>query len=141
MIPGTVAHQAPLSLGFSRQEHWSRLPFPPPRHLSHPGIKPKSPVLQADSLPLNHLGSPTLWFVVQFKYNITCIGLDKSIIYIHVYIYISLVLSPLCWATIISSVQFSSVAQLCPTHESQHARPPCPSHTPGVYLDSCPSSR
>ena len=41
--PWTVAHQAPLSLGFSRQEYWSRLPFPPPGHLSHPGIEPKSP--------------------------------------------------------------------------------------------------
>ena len=44
----------------------------------------------------------------------------------------------------ISSVQFSSVAQLCPTlrpHESEHARPPCPSPTPGVYSNSCPSSR
>ena len=42
------------------------------------------------------------------------------------------------------SVQFSSVAQSCPTlrpHESQHARPPCPSQTPGVYSNSCPSSR
>ena len=40
------------------------------------------------------------------------------------------------------SVQFSSVAQSCPTlqsHESQHARPPCPSPTPGVYSNSCPS--
>ena len=39
----TIACQAPLSLGFSRQEYWSRLPFPPPGHLSHPGIEPKSP--------------------------------------------------------------------------------------------------
>ena len=42
------------------------------------------------------------------------------------------------------SVQFSSVAQSCPTlqpHESQHARPPCTSPTPGVYSNSCPSSR
>ena len=43
-----------------------------------------------------------------------------------------------------TSVQFSSVAQSCPTlrpHESQHTRPPCPSPTPGVYSNSCPSSR
>ena len=43
-----------------------------------------------------------------------------------------------------SSVQFSSVAQSCPTlwpHESQHTRPPCPSQTPRVYSNSCPSSR
>ena len=47
----TVASQAPLSMGFSRQEYWSGLPFPSPRDLSHPGIEPKSPALKADSLP------------------------------------------------------------------------------------------
>ena len=47
----TVANQAPLSMGFSRQEHWSRLPFPSPGDLPNPGIKPRSPALQADSLP------------------------------------------------------------------------------------------
>ena len=49
--PWTVAHQAPLSMGFSRQEYWSELPFPSPGDLPDPGIKPRSPALQADSLP------------------------------------------------------------------------------------------
>ena len=40
-----VAHQAPLSLGFSRQEYWSGFPFPPPGDLPDPGIKPVSPAL------------------------------------------------------------------------------------------------
>ena len=40
--PGTVAHQAPLSMGFSRQEHWSGLPCPPPGDLPNPGIAPLS---------------------------------------------------------------------------------------------------
>ena len=47
--------------GFSRQEYWSGLLFPPPGHLSHPGIKPPclvSPALVEDSLPLGHLGGP-----------------------------------------------------------------------------------
>ena len=48
----TVSRQAPLSMGFSRQEHWSGLPFPSPGDLPDPGIKPVSPLLQADSLPL-----------------------------------------------------------------------------------------
>ena len=48
--PWTVAHQAPLSKGFSRQEYWSRLPFPPPGDLPSPWIKPGSLALQADSL-------------------------------------------------------------------------------------------
>jgi len=50
-IPWTVACQAPLSMKFSRQEYWYGLPCPPPGDLPNPGIKPKSPALQADSLP------------------------------------------------------------------------------------------
>ena len=46
--PWTVTHQAPLPMEFSRQEYWSRLPFPTPGHLPNPGIKPAS------------LGSPAL---------------------------------------------------------------------------------
>ena len=53
-----VALQAPLSMGFSRQEYWSGLPFPPPGDLPNPGIKPESPKLQAESFPLNHQGNP-----------------------------------------------------------------------------------
>ena len=54
------AHQAPLSMGFSRQEYWGGLPCPPPGYLSDLGIEPESPVapaLQANSLPLSHQGS------------------------------------------------------------------------------------
>ena len=50
-ISGTAACQAPLSVGFPRQEYWSGLPFPSPGDLPHPGTKPRSPTLQADSLP------------------------------------------------------------------------------------------
>ena len=50
MTPWTVTHQAPLSMEFSRQELWSRLLFPTPGDLSHPGIEPRFPALQADSL-------------------------------------------------------------------------------------------
>ena len=49
--PWTVAHQTPLSMEFSRQEYWSGLPCPPPGDLPNLGIKPRSPELQADSLP------------------------------------------------------------------------------------------
>ena len=49
--PWTVAHQALLSMGFSRQEYLSGLPFPSPGGLPHPGIELRSPALQADSLP------------------------------------------------------------------------------------------
>ena len=47
----TVARQAPLSMGFSRQEYWSGLPFPSPGDLPDPGIESGSPAFQADSLP------------------------------------------------------------------------------------------
>ena len=46
-----VACQAPPSMGFSRQEYWSRSPLPSPGDLPVPGVKPGSPALQADSLP------------------------------------------------------------------------------------------
>ena len=49
--PWTVAHQVPLSMGISRQEYWSRLPFSSPWYLPDPRIEPSSPALQADSLP------------------------------------------------------------------------------------------
>ena len=49
--PQTVARQAPLSMGFSRQECWSGLPFPSSGDLPNPGIQPGCPALQADSLP------------------------------------------------------------------------------------------
>ena len=55
--PWTIACQVPLSLGFFRQECWSRLPFPSPGDLPDPGIKPASPAWQADSLPMSYLGS------------------------------------------------------------------------------------
>ena len=50
VTPWTVAHQAPPSMRFSRQEYWSGLPFPSPGNFPNPGIKFRSPTLQADSL-------------------------------------------------------------------------------------------
>ena len=51
MTPWTVVCQAPLSMGFSRQEYWSGLSCPPSGYLPDPGIKPGSPALQAHCLP------------------------------------------------------------------------------------------
>ena len=55
--PWTAADQGPPSMGFSRQEYWSGLPFPSPRDLPDPGIEPESPSLQADTLPSEPLGN------------------------------------------------------------------------------------
>ena len=55
--PWTVTPQAPLSMGFPRQEHWSGWPCPPPGSLPNPGIEPEfpvSPALQVGSLSLSH---------------------------------------------------------------------------------------
>ena len=66
LITWTVAHQAPLSMGFSRREHWSGLPCLPPEDLPDAGIKPVSPVapaLQADFLPTEPPGEACNWHV------------------------------------------------------------------------------
>ena len=60
VTPWIVAYQAPLSMGFSRQEHWRGLPFPSPRDLPDPGIEPGSPALQTDTLPSEPPGKPLL---------------------------------------------------------------------------------
>ena len=57
VTPWIVALQAPLSVGFSWQEYWSGLPFPPPGDIPDPGIEPVSPAVQVDSLLLSHLSS------------------------------------------------------------------------------------
>ena len=92
--PWTAAYQAPLSMGFSRQEYWSGVPSP--------------------SLNI-------CWAIIKF--------MDQANI--------------LDSCDIFSSVQFShSVVSISlRPHDSQHARPPCPSPTPGVYPNSCPSCR
>ena len=65
----TIACQAPLSMEFSRQEYWSRLPFPSPGNLPDPGIESRSPALQADSLQSETPGKPN----VQCNRNVLCI--------------------------------------------------------------------
>ena len=53
-----------LSMGFSRQEYWSGLPLPPPGDLPGPGIEPRSPALQADTLPSESLGKPSYHLIL-----------------------------------------------------------------------------
>ena len=74
VTPWTVAYQAPPSMGFSRRECWSRLPFPSPGDLPDPGIEPGSPALQADALPSEPPGKP-LKLVSVYQMLITCVGL------------------------------------------------------------------
>ena len=60
VTPGTVAHRAPLSVGFPRQQYWSELPFPSPGDFPNPGTEPRSPALQADSLLSEPPGKPKI---------------------------------------------------------------------------------
>ena len=61
----TVALQAPLSMGFPREEYQSGLPFPSPRDLLNPGMEPESPELQADSLPTEPPGNNTVLMLLK----------------------------------------------------------------------------
>ena len=65
----TVACQAPLSMGFSRQEYWSGLPFPSSEDLPDPGIEPRSPALQADSLLTELQGKPNILSIFVYVSN------------------------------------------------------------------------
>ena len=70
-----VARQVPLSIGFSRQEYWSGLPFPSPGDLPNPGIKPGSPALQANSLPAEPPNGWPIWG----KENGKCNGKETTL--------------------------------------------------------------
>ena len=63
--PQTVTCQAPVSMGFSRQEYWGGLPFPSSGDLSNPGIKPRSPELQEDFLLTELQGTGKLWLCIK----------------------------------------------------------------------------
>jgi len=67
--PRTAAHQGPLSMGFSRQEYWTGVPCPSPGDLPDPGIEPRSPALQADSLLSEPPGKPV--YILYIAYNIS----------------------------------------------------------------------
>ena len=133
--PWTVAHQAPLSMKFSKQEYWSRLPFPTPGDLPNPGTEPAS--LCVSSIGSRFLYHCATWEVKFFSQ----IQHIKHILYAQEARRETL---PKTWTgSDLTSVQFSrsvmSDSSRC--HEWQHARPPCPSPTPGVHSDSCPSSQ
>ena len=102
------SRQAPLSMGTlqARILEWIAMPSLP-GDLPNPDIKPKSPALQADSLP----SEPAR------KTPTSCIRFRSD------------------------QISCSVVPDSLRPHESQHARPPCPSPTPGVHSDSCPSSQ
>ena len=74
VTPGTIAHQASLSMGFSRQECWSGLPFPSPGDLPNPGIESGSPALQAYTLPSEPPGK-----LYKVQYYVLILLMDSGI--------------------------------------------------------------
>ena len=90
----SVAHQAPLSMRFSRQEYWSGLPFLSSGDLPDPGIKPRSPALWADSLPPEPPGKPYVYNIV----SVSAIKQSEAVRHTHTHththtdIYISVLL-------------------------------------------------
>ena len=95
--PWTIAHQAPPSMGLSRQEYWSGLPFPSPGDLPDPGIEPRSPALQANALtsePPSKLPFTTLGVFIYFA-KILNTYTKHSLLWRHYYIIIDIYL-PSC---------------------------------------------
>ena len=76
LTPWTAARQAPLSMGFPRQEHWSRLPRPPPGELPDSGTAPASPELAGRVFTPGPPGKPTRYAL---KYDVTCRWLDPRV--------------------------------------------------------------
>ena len=130
----TVAHQAPLSKGFSRREYWSELPVPPPGSLPDPGTKtasPVSPALQADSLPTeppSYCVAKVLFLFFRIKsffptyakiFSPACVLLIFSYSYQCLFFFLNS-----AEVFQFSSVQSLSHIRLFATHGLQHARPP-----------------
>ena len=88
VTPWTVAQQVPLSMEFSRQEDWRGMPFPSPGDRPNPGIKPRYPALQADSLPLSLQGRSLCPFtLLQMALFHSFLQLSGIPLYIYSHIY------------------------------------------------------
>ena len=92
VTPWTVACQAPLSIGFSKQKYQSGLPCPPPGNLPNPGIRPGSPALQADSSLSKHPGKPI--YIYMYLYIHIFFRFLSLICYYKVYLYLYMSIFP-----------------------------------------------
>ena len=119
----TIAYQAHSSMGFSRQEYWSRLSFPSLGDLPYPGIKQGCPTLQADALPSESPGKSC--FILEVLNYGFLTGW-------YVYIIVRYITNYLFFSQFSCLVMSNSLQP----HGPQHAMPPCPSSTPRVYSNS-----
>ena len=108
VTPGTVAYQAPPSMGFSMQEYWTGLPFPSPGYLPNPGIEPRSPTLQADALP----SEPP--FIAKYKLFSVANNALHNLLLTYLFIFIMLFLSVFTWLTALPSLLFIRYHKLSP---------------------------
>ena len=89
VAPRTAAHQASLSVGFPREEYRSGLPFSSPGDLPAPGIKPRSPHWQADSLPLSHQGRHSCLSIPHliFPTSLPCLALMMLCLFKNIFLF------------------------------------------------------
>ena len=137
--PWTVARQAPLSMGFSRQEYWSGQSFSSSGNLPNPGIKLKSPTLQADSLQSEPPGKPipVLYIhaiVLPFRFHIWIISYSICLYIGNISFSFMAKLYPILWTCVCvcgtCSNRFSSVLTFCDPMDC--TMPCCTIH--GVFL-------
>ena len=125
--PWTAAYQAPLSMGFSRQEYWSGVPFPSPGHLPNPGIEPRFPVQQAHALPSEPPGNPGIMYHAKgFKLRKklvptfqTGVRLKTLGVRTHITHFFYLQIASMC-TTRIASRAYSSLPYLCSVSCARH---------------------
>ena len=106
----TIVCQAPLSLGFPLQEYWSGKPFLSPGDLSNPGIEPRFPALQADSLPSEPPGEPYLIYIPISNSFISTMSMFLLSILRHGYLVYSPISFPGIWVPVLG---YSSFNTLC----------------------------
>ena len=142
--PWTAAHQAPPSMGFSRQEYWSGVPLPS-MYYTHTILFGLHSLIRQDPLQIRQLRHKGL----------TSDQISRSVVSDSLRPHESQHTRPPCPSPTpgvhsdsrpssqirSDEISRSVVSDSLPPHESQHARPPCPSPTPGVHPDSRPSSQ
>ena len=124
VTPWTVAHQVFLSMEFSRQECWGGLLFPSPGNLPSPGIEPRSPALQADSLPPEPPGKPLYMYNAAAKPSAGQLTLSSAMMERHSkWVGLGIdAIQVLCLCTPIYSYKVGR-----PYHQSTGNKPACPS--------------
>ena len=124
----TVAHQAPPSMGFSRQEYWSGLPLPSPEDFPHPGIEPRSPSLQADALTSQPPGKPSKCLnnaLIPNHFTAVCLPKDICSIFLNekVLARFNLFLAHISPPTVLAHPNWPGLVAELHSHSQKHSAP------------------